>query len=136
MDISRISSRTWLRITLALVAVIVAAFLLNKLHKRSQSYEGIVVRIHWIRAFWNPRSGDLLLARIETPVGEERKADITYCGKISEGDYLVKRRGYECPTVVRRAEDMRSNRPGPGDIPLPRRNPDLTRQLQEYDESR
>ena len=65
MDLSRISSRTWLRMILGLVAFILIAFFLNKLHKRSQSYEGVVVRIYWIRAVVRP-SLDVLLARIET----------------------------------------------------------------------
>ena len=136
MDLSRISSRTWLRMTLALFGFIILAFFLNKLHKRSQSYEGVVVRIHWIRAIARP-SPHILLARIETPGGRQVKADVTYCGKISEGDYVVKPRGYECPSVLRRARDMRSSKGIPdGAVPLFRRNPDLTRQLGEYEETR
>ena len=127
MDLSRISSRTWLRMTLGLVAFILVAFFLNKLHKRSQSYEGVVVRIYWIRTVVSPPSLHVLLARIETPGGTQRKADVTYCGKISEGDYVVKRRGYECPSVVRRARDVRSSKRIPvDDIPLPRQDPDLS----------
>lgn len=137
MDLSRISSRTYLRIILGLVAFILIAFFLNKLHTRWQSYEGVVVRIHWIRAFWRPPSVDVLLARVQTPDGRQLKADVTHCPAVSKGAYVVKRRGSYCPTVVKRERDLlRSKGIRKKDVPLPRRNPDLTRQLREYEEAR
>jgi hypothetical protein len=75
MDLSRISRRTWLRMTLALAGFIIAVFFLDKLYKRYQSYEGLVVQKSTIKAYARRYSWEVHFARIQTPDGKRVKAD-------------------------------------------------------------
>jgi hypothetical protein len=149
VELSRISYRGWLSITLFLVGVVLFLSYLNSLYRGNQSYEGIVIE-KYERSV--PKPGLVLpgfntayFIRVRTQEGEHVRAEV-YLGmynNISVGDYVIKKKGdYYPSTVILRSSPQgrppKKTIPHVSDIevPMPRRNPDLSRQLETYDKSR
>ena len=149
MELSRISIRGWLGITASLVGIVLFLMYLNSLYRGNQSYEGLVID-KYERSV--PRPGLVFpglntayFIRVETQEGRHVKAEvgISMYNYISVGDYVIKKKGdyYPSKVIVRSVPQGRPPKktiPRISDIevPMPRRNPELSGQLEAYEKPR
>jgi len=149
MELSRISFRGWLGITAFLVGFIVFLMYLNWLYASNQSYKGVVIEkyVHWV-----PRVGFIWMGvnsayfiRVETQDGKYVRAqvDVGMYSRISVGDHVIKKKGDCCPYRITFRSDPKGKsservipRVSEYELPFPNRNPELSRELEEYGKTR
>ena len=125
----RFFSSDFVRLTGLFLAILLLAYVIDTVYKHADSYEGFVIekdRIEGVRAARFYSGCSILLARDD---GTTRLAELgsPCCASVSRGNYVVKRRGWRCPEVVHREKQIQ--------VPIPGRNPGLSRQLEDFDKT-
>jgi len=117
-----------------LTGVYIVFFLLiltgDTVYRHAGSYEGIVIGKDRFGGHRSARIYSGCFIFLETDDGTTKRAEVGYrcCAWVSLGDYVVKRKGRSCPETVHREKEIQ--------VPIPGRNPDLSRRLEDFDKTK